>query len=541
MQAKEKIRKVLLVFPPVVNTRSTNNISCVPLGIAYLGAYLRREGYEVELLDAAVEGYHNEVRLNPQLVRFGLAYEEIAERVVQSKPDVLGVSCIFSSQMPGVRRITEDAKNALGDLITVTGGTHPSFMAREVLQHEPLDFVVRGEGELAFANLLNALNRGESPDGVKGIAYRADGRVMLTPPEDVIPDIDSIPWPARDLLPMEKYFRINAPMQSLSKRQPNTSFITSRGCPYRCNFCSSSRHWRKYRARNVDDVLDEIGHLIGTYGVRELKFEDDNLTFDYERSRALFTGMAERGYDITWNTPNGVAVRTLTEEMLSLMKRAGCYEVTLAIESGDPYVLRNIVNKPLDLAQAELAAKRCKKLGIETAGYFIFGFPGETREQIFRTFKFARRLKLDRAYFFIFNPLVGTPLHEKCVREGLLTDNYSSEDDNYFISRFKSPHWTAEELYKWQKQTLWTYNLLFAARNPVRFFRKYYNSVFRNPRILAKGLGALCRDSMAAVLSRSSFGKSTRAAVKRPETIDSISETPGRAIAAEDYFKEKRK
>ncbi len=501
----------MLVFPPVVNTRSTNNISCVPLGIAYLGAYLRREGYEVNLLDAAVEGYRHETRLNSQLIRFGLPYEEIADRIALYKPDVLGVSCIFSSQMPGVRRITEDAKNILGRVITVTGGTHPSFLAEKVLEHEPLDFVVRGEGELAFTNLLNALNRGKSLDYVKGVTFRNNGKVVSNPAEQLIPDIDSIPWPARDLLPMEKYFRINAPMQSLSRRQPNTSFITSRGCPYRCNFCSSCTHWVKYRTRNPQDVLDEIGHLIETYGIRELKFEDDNLTFDYERSRELFEGMIERGYDITWNTPNGIAVRTLSEQMLSLMKKAGCYEVTLAVESGDPYVLRNIVNKPLELEQAELVARRCKKLGMETAGYFIFGFPGETREQIFRTFKFARCLKLDRAYFFIFNPLVGTPLHEKCVREGLLTEDYCSEDDNYFISRFKSPDWTAEELYRWQKRALWSYNLSFAARSPVRFFKKYSNSVFKNPRIFAKALGVLWRDSIETIFSRSPSRKLTGA------------------------------
>jgi len=503
MQTRREIRKVMLIFPPVVNTRSTNNICCVPMGIAYLGAYLRREGYEVKLLDAAVEGYFREEYISPRLVRYGLPYEEIAERINDYKPDVLGISCIFSSQMPGVRRIAHNAKERLGDdLITVIGGTHPSFMAMQVLDEKALDFVVQGEGELALKNLLVAIEEDRLLEEVRGIVFRDGENIVVNPREELIEDLDTIPWPARDLLPMEKYFEINVPMQSVSKHNPNTSFITSRGCPYKCTFCSSTRFWKRHRTRSVDDILNEMKHLIETYGIKELKFEDDNLTFDSERAGAIFRGMIDRGYDLTWNTPNGVGVRTLTEDMLKLMKQSGCFEVTLAVESGDPYVLRNIINKPLDLAEAELAAQRCKKIGIETTGYFIIGFPDETREQIFRTFKFARRLKLDKAYFFIFNPLVGTPLHEKCVRENLLSEEYSSEDDNYFISRFESPNWTAEELYRWQKKVFWSYNLSLFFRNPVRFFTKYWNMFVKTPRFMLKAINILIRDTLAIISNR---------------------------------------
>lgn len=502
MAQKRNIKKIMLVFPPVTNTRTTNNICCVPMGIAYLGAYIRREGYEVKLLDAAVEGYFHEEDISPRLIRYGLPFGEIAERIAEYKPDVLGLSCIFSSQMPTVRRIAQDAKRNLGDVVIVTGGTHPSFLPEEVLKDESLDFVVQGEGELIFSNLLSALKEGRALNEVRGIAYRDNGKVIVNPQENLIEDLDTLPWPARDLLPMEKYFKINVPVQSISKRTPNTSFTTSRGCPYRCTFCSSSLHWKRYRMRSADNVLDEMGYLIETYGMRELKFEDDNLTFDCERSRRIFEGMIERGYDLTWNTPNGVVVRTLTEDMLRLMKRSGCFDLTLAIESGDPDVLKNIIHKPLNLVEAELAAKRCREIGIETTGYFIFGFPGETREQIFRTFKFAKKLKLDRAYFFIFNPLVGTPLHQKCIDEGLLTNEYSNEDDNYFISRFKSPNWTAEELYRWQKKVSWSYNLSLFFRNPPRFVKKYWFTFYQHPRFVTKALKSLIQEIYGALFNR---------------------------------------
>ena len=270
--------------------------------------------------------------------------------------------------------------------------------------------------------------------------------------------------------------------------------------------------------RSVKDVLDEMGYLIETYGIRELKFEDDNLTFDTDRARAIFEGMIERGYDLTWNTPNGIGVRTLTEDMLRLMKHSGCFEVTLAIESGDSYVLRNIINKPLDLAEAELAARRCRKMGIETTGYFIIGFPDETREQIFHTYKFARKLKLDKAYFFIFNPLVGTPLHDKCVREGLLNDEYSSEEDNYFISRFHSPHWTANDLYRWQKKFFWSYNMSLAFRNPVRFFVKYWNMFTKHPRFVAKVVRSMVRETSGAIFNRLPPDKYMQPSAKSPKS-----------------------
>ncbi len=490
----------MLVYPPVVNSRSTNNICGVPMGISYLGAYLRREGYEVKLLDAAVEGYFHEEVISPWLIRFGLPYEDIADRIVDYKPDVLGVSCIFSGQMPGVRRIAHDAKKNLGDdIFTITGGSHPTFMARQVLEEEALDFVVRGEGEQVLTNLLAAIRESRSLSDIRGIAFRNGEKIIVNPKENRIEDLDSLPWPARDLLPMEKYFKINIPMQSVSKRTPNTNITTSRGCPYRCTFCTSSRHWGRFATRSPEDVLDEIDYLIKTYGIKELKFEDDNLTFDTDRAKAIFQGIVDRGYDLAWNTPNGIAIRTLTEDMLKLMKRSGCFEVTLAVESGDPEVLRNVIKKPLDLAETELVARWCTKLGIETTGYFIIGFPGETREQIFRTFRYARRLKLDKAYFFIYNPLVGTPLREKCIRDKLIPEDHTNEDDNWFIGQIESDHWTSKELYRWQKAAFWGYNFSLFLRNPFRFVAKYWNVLTRNPTFVKQALRSLINDTLRVI------------------------------------------
>ena len=284
-----------------------------------------------------------------------------------------------------------------------------------------------------------------------------------------------------NILPMEKYFRINIPMQSVSKRSPNLSFMTSRGCPYRCTFCSSSRHWGKWRPRGVDDVLDEMGHLIKTYGVRELKFEDDNITFDAERSRKLFNGMIDRGYDLTWNTPNGIGVRTLTEEMITLMKRAGCFEVTLAIESGDPTVLRDIIKKPLNLVEAEMAAKRCNRMGIETTGYFIFGFPGETRDEMWDTYRLAQSLDLDGAYFFIATPLPGTELCEKGMAEGNLDPDLDFTAIEFNKGHFNTPEWSAKDVEQMTGTFYLRFMLTALRRHPLRFFKNYGRVIISRP------------------------------------------------------------
>lgn len=474
------IEKVMLVFPPVTIPRMYDKMCCMPMGIAYLGAVLR-DSFDVSLLDAVAEGHHLERDIDRRLFQYGLSTDMIMDKIRALEPDAVGISCLFSNQFPVVAELARKVKEWNPDALTVTGGTHPSFLPERCLKEEGLDYVVRGEAELSLPALLAAVQKGAGFDEVEGLCWRENGDVKVREKTSWIKDLDTLPFPARDLLPVEKYFDINVPFMFFSQSPRNLSFISSRGCPCRCNFCSSTRYWGgRYRARSPESVLAELEHLKSRYGVEEVKFEDDNLTVDSKRAKAIFRGMIERGLNLRWNMPNGVMVKTLSDrELVSLMKESGCYEVILAFESGDQFVVDNIVNKPLDLVKARDIVAQVKEFGIDTHAFFIVGFPGETLAQIRNTFSYARSLQLDKFYVFIFNPLPGTPLFQQCLDRGLIRDEYQTEENCYLISGFSTDEWTPEQLEAMQKKEYWRATFSILWRDPKKFFGKYLRRVLR--------------------------------------------------------------
>jgi len=468
------IERVMLIYPPVTFSPQSMKQSHLPLGLSYIAAVLR-DKVELNVLDAAVEGYRHEERAGERLIRYGLPFDEIERRIRRFKPDLVGISCIFSSQFRNVAEIAKRAKDADPNIATVTGGVHPSFLPELSMKRCPeLDFIARGEGEFILSDLVDASRNRGGPEDVQGLAWRKNGEAVINQQRPPHKNIDEIPFPARDLFPLELYHRIGQPMGIVYKQRPFMNIITSRGCPYRCAFCSSTVFWgHRYRKRSPENVLLEMEHLYRDLGIREFKFFDDNLTVDMERAKKIFRGMIERGIDVTWNTPNGIHVVSLDDEMLDLMKRSGCYELTLAVESGDQDVLRNIIKKPTRLPQVTDAAKRIRKKGFGSYGFFIIGFPGETKAQIKNTLDFSSKLDLDRISTFIFNPLPGTPLFEECVEKGYVNLDQVAEDVDYFEARFDTPEWTRQELQRLRSRWFWRYNLGLVLRHPLRFLARY--------------------------------------------------------------------
>ncbi len=483
---KKRIRKVMLIFPPVVFSAESPKQIMPPLGIGYLGAYLR-DDYEVSLLDAAVEGYEFERPAADGFRCYGLTVSQIKNRVEEFSPDVVGISCLYSSQFEIVREICKSIKSVSADIITVTGGTHPSFLAQDCLNSCPwLDFIVLGEGEKTFKRLLDSFNRGSSYEDIDGIAFKNKQYTRVNARKNYIENIDEIPNPARDLLNLEKYFEIDLPMGLVSRQSPSMNMITSRGCPYECSFCSSSVYWgRKYRMRSAENVLDEMAQL-KRMGVKELKFFDDNLTLDKQRAKRIFQGMIERKFNFTWNTPNGIAAQTLDEELIVLMKESGCYEITLAIESGDKKTLRDIIKKPIDLDKTMQAAKMITEHGIDTYGFFIIGFPQETKQGIYNTLKFMEKIKLDRVSLFLANPLPGTEIYNECLKRGYLSENSVFLD--YFKASFKTEDFDRKFLESLRRKWYWKYNLKLILRNPFKFFKIYNKFIFRKPLFLIRAV-----------------------------------------------------
>ncbi len=479
-----KIERALLIYPPVTFSVQSMKQCHLPLGIAYLASAIR-DICEVYVLDCAVEGYENEERVGERFLRYGLGFDEIEKRIKQIEPDLVGISCIFSSQFPNALEVARRAKKVNPETITVLGGSHPTFVFKKCLENKEIDFIVRGEGEFALRELILAFaNEDGSWREIEGICWQEDGKIYDNGLKKPYPNLDEIPFPARDMFPLEKYHKISQPMGIVYKNRPFMNLITSRGCPYRCTFCSSTNFWgNKYRTRSVENVLSEMEELVERYGIREFKFFDDNLTADLGRAKRIFQGMIERGFNVSWNTPNGIHIVNLDTETIDLMIKSGCYELTIAVESGDPWVLKNIINKPTDLSQLEEVTEQIKRKKLGTYGFFIIGFPGETKEQIQRTLDFSRKLGLDRISCFIANPLPGTKILEICQQKGYLKPDYTFDDIDFFEARFDTENWTNSEIQTMRKKWFWQYNLSLLFRHPIRFLKRYKTILFR-PKLL---------------------------------------------------------
>jgi magnesium-protoporphyrin IX monomethyl ester (oxidative) cyclase len=401
------------------------------------------------------------------------------ERVREFKPDAVGISCIFSNQWPAVRELSSRIKAMDPEVLVLSGGAHPSFLSERCMDNAPLDYILRGEAERSLVDLLDRINAGKPVDDVDGLVWRERGSVRSNPKTGFIEDLDALPFPAHDLLPVEKYFDAALPMAYGFFSPRNIPVITSRGCPCSCTFCSSTHLWgKRYRTRSAGNVLAELDWLREEFGVEEIKFQDDNLTADRNRAGELFQGMVERPYTLNWNTPNGIALWTLDEDMLKLMKRSGCFEITLAIESGNQEVLSNLIRKPLKLDKVRDVNRLAREIGIIRGAYFIIGFPGETRAQINDTVMLSRELKLDYCLIFIYNPLPGSELFKECMDKGYITEESFFEAGNqYFTSVIDTDEWTAAELesiIRWEYMRTYLailYNTRLVARRWYGLFR----------------------------------------------------------------------
>ncbi len=505
MTSDRKIERVFLLFPPVRLCRETMKVASSPLGVGYIAAYIR-DDVEVQIMDAAAESGH-EHYMDEEFVWFGSPLSEIRERIEKFKPDIVGMTCIFSSVFPVIREVCREVKRIDPEILTITGGSYPHFMAEHCLSSEPsLDMVALGEGEQAMRDLINHLRKGKSIGDIDGLAFKEDGRVVVNPRTKWIENLDDIPFPARDLLPMDLYRKIGVP-HSLSTASSNFApIISSRGCPARCIYCSSTSFWgNKPRFRSPDNVLDEIGELIEKWGIEEIQFEDDNMTADRKRAKKIFRGIRERGYKIKFNYPNGVAMWTLDEEMIDLMEEAGCYEMTLAYESGCQKVLREIVKKPVNLERAAEITKYIHKKKIRTDAFYIIGFPGETLEQIQETIDFAHRMKTDIAYFFVANPLPGTELYRIAKEKNMLMDGFDFENLSYSHSAYHDGVFGEGVLEKKAGRAFVKYSLLSFLRKPHVFLKRLLWDLFvKRPRYT---IGILVRIWRRSIRLRAGVGR----------------------------------
>jgi anaerobic magnesium-protoporphyrin IX monomethyl ester cyclase len=447
--------RVCLINPPRIQPKLWGNLGVLqPLDIAYVAALLEKY-HEVHIIDAANEGWKNLEQIDGTKYRQGLKNKDIAVRIKQWSPDVVGITIPFSGWWKPAYEVASIAKGIDKDVITVLSGLHPSARPANCLMQPNIDFVVIGEPEQTMFELASVLEQGNTANlkKVKGIGFRRDEETIITPPRPAIQDLDSLRFPARHLLPMDMYFAAvkESPLRG-EICKPWTVMITSRGCPHNCVFCSIHVVMgKKWRSRSPDNVVDEIEQLVHTYNIKQVDFNDENMTMDKKRMETICDLIVKRGLDIEWFTPNGVRADTLDENLLTKMKESGCKKIRVAPESGVQRVVNQIIKKNLNLKEVEKAVVLSKKVGIKVGCFFVIGLIGETKEDIEESIKYAyklRQLGADNFIFSIATPVYGTELYEQAERGGFLRDCFSDEALAEAQPLIVTPEFTADDLRK---------------------------------------------------------------------------------------------
>ncbi len=415
--------KVLLINPPQTFYPGSDLPSGnLPIGLMYIAAVLQRANYRVEILDAFLAGA--DFQKTDENLTVGLPFEQIAHEIRVREPDIVGVAGPFTCQMDNSIKTSHVVKEINPEILTVMGGPHITLVPKEFLAEiKTVDIAVAGEGEYAMLEIAQYFEGKKKLDDIKGIAYRQNSKVVVNEKRPLIDNLDELPYPAYDLVNMEQYL---SPQKIGYRSFQNRaiSMITSRGCPFNCCFCSVHLHMGQgFRAHSAEYVLNHIQYVVDKFKVKNIFFEDDNLTLDLKRFEAICDGLITRKIKIGWETPNGVRADCLNLELLQKMKQSGANSIFVGVESGDQQILDKVICKSLDLNKVVEFAKNAKEIGLKTGAFYIIGFPGETKENMQRTVDFALNLK--RKYdvgmhLFAATPSYGTRLYEECKAKGYL-------------------------------------------------------------------------------------------------------------------------
>ncbi|MCX5694711.1 MAG: radical SAM protein [Candidatus Omnitrophica bacterium] len=402
----KKISRILLINPPQVSKgkfldgyQGTRPV-LPALGLAYIAACLEKQNYKVEIFDGMVEN---------------ATASEIA--VCTHGYDLVGITST-TFQVKISYQVLEEIRKENPVIPIVIGGPHVSCLPFEPLEKGLADFCVVGEGEEALLSIINAIEKNIDLTSLIGVAYKLNGQIYPAKYSGMIKDINSLPLPARHLLPIKKY-RTSA---IRTRKYPATSMITSRGCPMQCNFCFNQLPYRKnVRFISAEKIVEEMTQLVTKYGAKEIHFWDDNFLVNKPRIDRLFAIMQSKKMKISFDCEG--TINSFDPEVLKKIKKIGCYSVSYGIESVNQRIL-DLMGKKTSIEQIRLVVKETKKLGLDVRGYFLFGFPTETKEDVLETINFSKELKLTDATFSLFVPLPGTKAYEMVKDEPEFMKDY---------------------------------------------------------------------------------------------------------------------
>ncbi|MFH1045778.1 MAG: radical SAM protein [Candidatus Omnitrophota bacterium] len=385
----KRIDKVTLIFPPYGERVPTPSTISAPMGLCSLAAFLLKNNFSVKVIDANVEGLNN---------------EQIVERLKQDPPQAIGISCLFTAFYNSTKALAERLKQEF-DAPIIVGGNQATAMSKLMIKDKNIDYIIEGEGELPFVNLLQALNNGKvDRKTIKGVAFREGEEVISTPRDGYIENLDDLPLPPYHLFPMERYCEYNV--------------SASRGCPFGCTFCASNVIFgRGLRMRSVDNVIAELELLISRYGKKPLVFYDDFFTANKKYVEELMDKMIAKNWGLQWRC--ATRVNNIRPEVVAKLKAAGCVLMKYGVESASPEILKTI-KKGISRREIEQALAVTKECGMPYSTFFMIGNRGENLETVKESFRLIKQLAIEEASFAITVPLPGTELAEGLVREGIL-------------------------------------------------------------------------------------------------------------------------
>lgn len=399
------------------------------LGILYIAAFLRNHGHEVSVIDCQVDG---------------LTYAQMARRVMELNPDLIGIT-VMTFTLLDVREAIH-AIRSVCDIPIMVGGPHPTIYPEETMFSLKPDYVVVGEGEYATLDLLNNF-----PSNQK--IWKSD---------KFIEDLDELPFPARDLTPIPKYYSV------LAENTPTTTMFSSRGCPFFCLYCDRPALGKRFRSMSAKRTVDEMEECV-KLGIKEIFFYDDTFTVSKKRVIDICQEILDRDLDIHWDIR--ARVNTVDEQMLELMKDAGCTRIHFGVESAQPHILKNL-NKGITREQVITAFKLCRKYGIKSLAYFMIGNPGETHRDIEETVKFAQKLEPDYMQCTILTPFPATKLYKDALSQKMIPVDVWREYALFPEASFKPPIW----------------NETFSRAQLQRELRWFYKKFYMSPRFLVQRL-----------------------------------------------------
>lgn len=450
--------KVLLVNPPRENEIIGNNPAIIeeerghnpPLGLLYLAGYLEAHSdHDVAVIDSQVEE---------------LSYDELEGRIADAAPDVVGLTAMTMTLID-VLKTARAVRKARPSAKVVLGGPHVHLFPEETIAFDEVDYLVMGEGEEAFKELLDFIDEPDRLREIAGLVFTENGRVVNTGVRPPIEDLDALAFPARHLVPYKRYSSL------LAKGDCVTTVFTSRGCPFKCTFCDRPHLGKRFRARSPGNVVDELAECV-EMGIDEFLIYDDTFTVDRARVIAICDEIAGRGLDISFDIR--ARVDTVNDEMLAKLKAAGCAGIHYGVEAGTEKILK-VLNKGIHIEQVDEVFRMTRRHDIPVLAYFMIGSPTETREDVETTFRLMRRLKPDYVHMTVLTPFPGTRVYQMGLESGVIERDVWREFAANPDPAFEPPHWGEH----------------FTRAELNDLLKRGYKSFYLRPSYIAKRLAAL--------------------------------------------------